>query len=183
MKIGLVGESPHDTTSVKNLLSRIYPELEFINLIHNIHGSQLDQLQPTKNRLRKEYEWEKPDLVVFIRDLDALKKDITQLRKRAEYFREFRTVVDNRAVFLLFIFEIEAMILCDIGTFNQHYGTAEEPVADPHDVTEPKERLKLICKKYNESHNPELFGKLDTDLLANRSADFNAFLRKFERYL
>lgn len=180
MKIGLIGESPHDTKSVQNLLSRMYPELEFKNLISNIHGSMQDH-QQTKNKLRKEFEFSKPDVVIFIRDLDALFSNRVQLQKRLEYFREFRTVVDKKAVYMLNIYEIEVLILCDLATFRVHYGCECDEVGAPHEIEEPKECLKAIYKRYNEVHNPELFAKLEYQLLLERSKHFREFIAKFNK--
>jgi hypothetical protein len=183
MKIGLLGESPHDTKSVSNLLSRMYPEFEFVNLIEDIHGSQLDQLQPTKRLLRLEYQEHKPDVVVFIRDLDALVTDKSQVRKRLEYFREFKTVVDRKAVYLLNIWEIEALILFDLDTFMAHYSCNCSYTGDPHDQEKPKEHLKVLHHKYNEVHNSELFAKIDHRLLMDNSIYFKRFIGDFNKFI
>jgi hypothetical protein len=180
MKVGLVGESPHDTRSVQNLLSRMYPELEFNNLISNIHGSMLDH-QHTKNKLRKEFEFSRPDIVIFIRDLDALITDRTQLAKRFEYFRDFRSVVNRKALYMLNIYEIEALILCDLKTFMAYYDCVCEEVGTPHETEEPKEFLKSIYKRYNEVHNPKLFEQLDYNILLERSKYFREFIIKFNK--
>jgi len=182
MKIGLVGESPHDTKSVSNLLKRIYPGFSFIDMIPDIHGSQLDQMQPTKARLRLEFQFEKPDLVIFIRDLDALKKDFAQYRKRVSYFQEFRTVVNKKAIFLLFIWEIEALILCDLKSFNIMYNCDCSNEIDPHEVEAPKEVLKKLNHKYSQVHNPEIFNKLDVEKIKTTSKYFSDFLKKVDNF-
>lgn len=72
MKIGLVGEAPADTRSIKNLLKKRYKDFDFVELLKNkITGSSLEN-QKTKTELRIECITEKPDLVIFIRDLDGL---------------------------------------------------------------------------------------------------------------
>lgn len=182
MKVGLIGESPHDTKSIENLLSRVYPDVQFINLIDDIHGSQLDH-QKTKRLLRVEYELIKPDLVVFIRDLDALATDRTQLRKRVSYFSDFKSVVNKRALYLLNIYEIEALILCDIDVFLASYSCHYASTVNPQDIVEPKEVLKNISKKYVESHNSQLFKELDFTKLVDRSPRFKSFVTKFEKVL
>jgi len=183
MKIGLLGESPHDTKSISNLLKRMFPAFEFVNLIEDIHGAQLDQLQPTKRLLRLEYQAHKPDVVVFIRDLDALASDKVQLRKRLEYFWEFKTVVDRKAVYLLNIWEIEALILFDLDTFRKHYGCSCSYTGDPHDQEKPKEHLKGLCHKYNEVHNSALFANIDYRILMDNSVYFNKFIKQFKKFL
>lgn len=72
MTIGLVGEAPNDTNAIKNLLSKQYsiPNYYFYPILDHIHGTQLDNPK-TKRLLRIEYEFKKPDIVIFIRDLDG----------------------------------------------------------------------------------------------------------------
>nr|MBA3987333.1 hypothetical protein [Flavobacteriales bacterium] len=120
-KIGLIGEAPNDTNSFINLFSNHCSEKGyFVNLINDIHGSMLEN-QKTKHLLRKEYESHKPDFVVFIRDLDGLETDIDQVDRRKAYFTEFNSVIDKKGIYLLNIFEIEALILADIEAFNDLY--------------------------------------------------------------
>jgi hypothetical protein len=73
MKIGLVGEDPNDTKSIENLLVRQYPQLNFVTLLYRVNGSMLDNNKAI-NSIRREFEIQKPDLVIFIRDLDSHEK-------------------------------------------------------------------------------------------------------------
>jgi hypothetical protein len=181
MKIGLVGESPHDTASVKNLLERVYKEVEFVNLIEDIRGSQLDQMQPTKRILRIEYQDHKPDLVIFIRDLDGLITDREKLAKRFEYFREFRSVVDKKAIYMLNIFEIEALILCDLNAFQEHYSCQCTCNEDPHSVENPKEYLRLLNKHYREVDNADIFAKIEHSELLVKSRYYKQFVDRLDK--
>lgn len=181
MKIGLVGESPHDTNSIANLLKKVYTSFSFVNLIQNIRGSQLDQLQPTKRILRIEYQYHNPDLVIFIRDLDGLADDHDQIELRRNYFREFRSVVNNRAVFMLNIYEIEALILCDLNAFKGYYSCECSCGQDPHTIIKPKEYLKGLYKHYREVDNAKIFANINHNLLLQRSEDYKRFIGKFER--
>ncbi|MGL4597827.1 MAG: DUF4276 family protein [Bacteroidia bacterium] len=169
-KVGLVGEAPNDTQAFKALFSEAFKaEAEFIELLDDIHGSQLDN-QKTKRFLRIEYEDKKPDLVVFMRDLDGLETNKHQLDVRKNYFAEFKTVVDRTALYFLNIYELEALVLADIEIFNREYKTEIGPVADPMLIEMPKEYLIERTKqpnKYNESQNPELFRKLRIKQLLN----------------
>lgn len=182
MIVGLVGEAPNDTQSIKNLLGKFYQSISFESLLKDIHGSQIES-QKTKRFLRSEYELKKPDIVVFIRDLDALENDAVQLELRKQYFRDFNTVVDRKGIYLLNIFEIEALILADIDCFNRIYKTAVSKIVDPMKVKEPKEFLKLATKKtvasYNESRNPNLFSELNLDVLLTNCRYFSAFIQEF----
>ena len=100
MKIGLVGEAPHDTNSIENLLTRqrIFSGFEFCVLINDIHGANLDS-QKAKRFLRREYEDQKPDVVIFIRDPDGTLTNNQTLELRRQYFKESNSVVDRRGYF------------------------------------------------------------------------------------
>src|SRR5580698_7375227 len=99
MKIGLVGEAPNDTTAIQNLLSRQYQDLNFVTLLDRIHGSMLDNKKAINRLLRIEYEVQVPDMVIFIRDLDALENDKEAKRKRQEIFSYSNSIVDKRGIF------------------------------------------------------------------------------------
>ncbi|UOE48040.1 DUF4276 family protein [Mucilaginibacter sp. SMC90] len=180
-KIGLVGEAPHDTRCIEVVLSKIFPDFTYLTLLNNIHGSQLDQQQPTKRLLRIEYELKKPDLVVIIRDLDSLHSDRNKKKQRLEIFNAFKSIVDKKAIFLLNIYEIEALILADIEKFGSLYNCAVPEYDDPSGVIDPKGELKKISKRYNEVKNLELFHLLDIDKLIAKCSYFKDFLKKFEK--
>lgn len=183
MKIGLVGEAPNDTLAMRNLLLKRYSELEyeFIDMLDNIPGSLLDH-QKTKRLLRLEYQIKKPDWVIFIRDLDALVSDRKKLNQRRNYFTSSNSVVDKKGTLMLHIFEIEALILADIETFNEIYGTSVDKIENPMSIHEPKELLKSFSKKYNEIHNGKIFEKIDFDK-AMECAFFFKFIRNFDKAL
>jgi hypothetical protein len=95
MKIGLLGEAPNDTTAIQNLLSKKYPELDFVALLDRIHGSMLDNKKAINRLLRIEYEEQSPDIIIFIRDLDSLENDRSARRKRQEIFSYSNHIVDK----------------------------------------------------------------------------------------
>jgi hypothetical protein len=162
MKIGLVGEAPNDTQSIKNLLLKKYTDTsyEFVFMLQRINGSSLDS-QKTKRLLRIEFELQKLNFVIFIRDLDSTLPNKSKLDGRKIYFNNSNNIVDKRGIHLLHIYEIEALILADIETFNKIYKTQIKKFEDVMKVKEPKELLKKASKNYNESHNPEIFDKLN----------------------
>ena len=80
MKIALVGEAPNDTLSIKYLLEKRYKTFNFFSMLKIINGSSLDS-QKTKRLLRIEFQIEKPDLVIFIRDLDSTLPNKYHLRQ------------------------------------------------------------------------------------------------------
>lgn len=183
MKIGLVGEAPSDTLAVKNLLERRYSDInfQFAPLLQFINGSQLDS-QKTKRFLRNEYEIQKPDIVIFIRDLDATLPNRTKLAERQDYFINSNSVVDKKGILFLHIFEIEALILADINTFNAIYNTKVEEIENAMSIEEPKEVLKKFTSKYSISHNPEIFKELQYDNLM-KCTYFKNFIRKLDKRL
>jgi hypothetical protein len=181
MKIGLVGEAPNDTESIKNLLKKKYEGFEFVSMLNIINGSSLDS-QKTKRFLRIEYQLQKPDIVVFIRDLDSTLPNRTKLYERKNYFTSSNSVVDKKGISLLHIYEIEALLLTDIETFNRLYGTELEEVENVMLIEEPKEYLKFASKEYNESHNADLFKLIDFEKTLN-CLYFNVFIKKLNKFI
>ena len=179
MNIGLVGEAPSDTSSIQNLLERKYSDVKYFAMLNGINGSMLDN-QKTKRLLRIEYEQTQPQVVVFIRDLDGLITEQDKIDARKKYFTEFNSVVDKKGILLLNIYEIEALIFADVDSFNVRYSSNIQSVEDPSHITDPKGKLKLECKKYKESENPEIFKILIFDKLLNCSY-FKEFCNKFEK--
>lgn len=178
IKIGLIGESPSDTKAIENLLNQKFSKkVVFFELIKNIRGSMLDDPK-TKHTLRKEFERKQPDLIIFIRDLDAIENNKKQLNIRKNYFTEFNRVIDKKGIFLLNIFEIEALILSDINSFNKFFGTNVNFTTDPMKQKEPKEFL-MSQSKYRESDCPELFKTLNFNTIKNNCKYFDNFLNNF----
>jgi hypothetical protein len=180
MKIGLVGESPNDTQSIISLLKKKYSNnCQYFSLINHIRGSQLDH-QKTKKLLRKEFELEKPDLVIFIRDLDGLQNDKHQLNIRKKYFSEQNKLVNQTGLFLLNIYEIEALLLCDLDMLNSVYGTSIKLDKKPIEIEQPKEYLREEILGYTEYHNKSLFEKLDFNK-ALEHPKFKEFIHEFSK--
>lgn len=179
MKIGLVGEAPNDVKSIRNILEKQYQSsnYEYCFLLERIHGSQLDN-QKTKRFLRIEYETKKPDIIIFIRDLDSLLPNQIKYKERQSYYIEANSVVDKKGIFLLNIYEIEALILCDIQCFNKMYNTSIIEINNSMEISEPKEFLKSYSNSYCESDNPDIFSNLNFEKLM-KCKFFNTFIKKF----
>lgn len=183
MKIALVGEAPNDTQSIKNLLEKKYlkENYQFVFLLQITNGSNLDSPK-TKNLLRKEYQTQKPDVVIFIRDLDSILPNKEKLNDRKLYFTNSNRVVDKKGISLLHIYEIEALILTDIKMFNKRYGTNLSEIKNVMLIKEPKEYLKSTTKKYNESHNSDLFKLIDFEKTLN-CIYFKNFIERFDKLI
>ncbi len=185
--VGLVGEAPNDTNAIKNLLSKNYQNLSFVTLLKDINGSMLDNRKLFRRILRIEYETQNPDLIIFIRDLDALETDRGAKLKRQETFNYSNNIVDKKGIFLLHIFEIEALIFADIEAFNNYYGCSIPKVSDPMKIFEPKEVLikatRKSVKQYSETHNAEIFDLLNFNILKTNCKYFNEFIIDLEKVI
>ncbi|HEY8929102.1 MAG TPA: DUF4276 family protein [Mucilaginibacter sp.] len=187
VRVGLVGEDPNDTSSIKNLIEKRYKKtVRFYPLAKNVKGYHLDSIK-IKNVLRTEFADKKCHFVVYIRDLDALKSEKAKLQEKINWFKNLDTVTNNKGVLLLNIWELEALIFGDIATFNSIYKLKYKPKQAPTYIKEPKEVLKKITsgsnKKFNESDCPDLFKKLDIDKIEETCECFKDFIENFEKRL
>ena len=126
---------------------------------------------------------EKPDLVIFIRDLDGTLKKNSTLKDRKKYFTDQNRVVDKKGIFLLNIFELEALIISDIQTFNRIFNSELKYEVDPMTIENPKEDLKRKCHKFNESLNPKIFKQLNFHIVKRECEYFNDFVKRLEKKL
>lgn len=177
----MLGESPNDTKAVATLLTPRYGgRVEFFTLVRNVTGDNLGEAGTFK-QLRREYQYERPDVVIVIRDLDALETDKAQLRKRRAYFRKVARQVggEEKAVYLLNIYSIEALIVAHIERFNDYYGAACLINGDVMHLKKPVERLKeatRYCKKqYLEGNCGTLLALVDYEMLLRNCRYFHTF--------
>jgi hypothetical protein len=189
-KVGLLGESPNDTKAVVKLLNLRYAgRVEFVTLIEGVTGDNLEDEGAFK-LLRREYDYERPDLVIAIRDLDGLEDNATQKRKRRAYFKKVeqrlggRQQEVSRSLPLLNIYTIEALIAAHIQVFNDYYtkdGCQCECVieGDVMKIEKPIELLREATKgckmQYQESHCGELLAKVSYEMLLANCRYFQAF--------
>ena len=184
-KIALVGEAPHDVNAVQILLEKYFEEKhEYFPLINYIRGNELDN-QKTLRLLRIEYEDKKPDIVIFIRDADAIESDADfaeKKEKRQNYFTKCKSVVDKKALLLLNIHALEALILADIDSFNRLYKT--EIVFDRNPMTQSQPEVFLKKNShYKESDSPQIFAELQVNLLIENCLYFKRFIGDLEKML
>lgn len=182
-RVGLLGESPNDTKAIEALLKPRYGEqVEFFTLLRNINGDMLEYAETFRN-LRKEYEWEKPDLVIVIRDLDGLDTKGAKWRQRQKYFRKVSSVVEQKSLPLLNIYEIEALICAHIAVFNKHYNCACAQPADCMLIVEPKEWLMAATEpgkpRYSEGYSPQLLAAVDYETVMANCRYFRDFDTEF----
>lgn len=182
MRIGLVGEAPHDTESIKNLLLKRYPIIEFVPLISDIRGCELEN-QKVKHILAKQFQSENLDFTIFIRDLDSHENDRVKILERQHYVNNFKGSVKHKCILFLNIYMIEALILADIETFNSMYKssiTLQKPVSQ---YDKPKEVLKELTRnRYKEGHNSKIIKELDINKVIQNCSYFQKFLQRFEKH-
>ncbi|GAA4736876.1 hypothetical protein GCM10023229_14260 [Flavisolibacter ginsenosidimutans] len=179
-----MGEAPTDTSAIQNLLRKRYPApaYDFVTLLDQIHGSLLDS-QKIKRFLRIEFEDKRPDIVIFIRDLDSIHTHSQVFSEKKRYFSESNRVVNKQGIFLLNIYEIEALVVADIEAFNRKYQTALEYNGDCMMLEDPKGFLRSHCKSYSEIDNAELFKELSFDTLLEKCRYFQGFIYRFNKRL
>jgi hypothetical protein len=183
-KVGLIGEDPHDTIAIKNLLLKRHAKgLLFKPLSKNDRGSGLDSHNYAA-RLKIEYDKEKPHFVIFIRDVDGLPSEKKKIKEVEAWFNKLNKVVDNKGILLMNIYELEALILTDIDAFNRLYNTTLSYSKNVMYEKEPKEYLKKKTskgkKQYHESHCPEIFTRLDFEKVLTCST-FETFYAEFQK--
>jgi hypothetical protein len=184
INIGLIGEDPNDTSSIKNLLDSEYKhKAKFIPLAKNIKGHQLDNPK-LKKVLKIEYGEKRCKYVIFIRDLDGFESQKSKVKLRQDWFNDLNKIVDGKGLLLLNIWELEALILSDIKTFNEIYGIDYKFSKNPSLQKDPKELLMQITsksnKKFKESHCPEIFRQLRSDEIKKKCKKFNDFIVELE---
>jgi hypothetical protein len=186
MKIGLVGEAPLDTLSIKYLLQKKYHHLSFVELLKNkITGASLEN-QKTKAELRIECMTHKPDIVIFIRDLDGLlNKDFRAKRLlRQKYYNDFKGCTHvKKTLYLLNIWEIEALILSDINAFNIFYSCKVIFKENPMYIENPKEFLYKLNRNYSSSHNSKILEIANFDTIYNNCDYFKSFINRFNQLI
>lgn len=182
IKVGIIAEHPTDTNAMIALLAKRYEGIEWISLIRGKNGSELENVK-IKHVLRVEYQVSKPDLVLFIRDLDSHEDDQESVDKRKAWYTDFRSVVDKKAILLLHIEEIESLLLADVSVLNKYYNAGLEEVEDCMRIKSPKEYIKERIKRYSQGDNKYLLGMCDYGALLQKCRYFKKFDEDFQAKL
>ena len=170
--IGLLGESPNDTKSLEALLGRRYgARLRFVTISPDVTGGQLDSPK-LQHIIRANYRFQKPDLVVVTRDLDAPETDRQQRLKRLLFFRKINRGVEGKGIYLLNVQAMEALICADIAVFNARYQCICPVPTDPMTIHDPARFLKEATRpgqpSYGEGDCATLLAAVNYDtVLAN----------------
>ncbi len=181
--IGIISEDPYDTNAVKNLLSQRY-SYQFKPLLKRVRGSHLDS-DKTLRLMKIELKNTGYPIVLFMRDLDGLETEKGKKKKLAQWFERLNKENKKKGILLINIYELEALILADIATFNRLFGAAVSFKGDPMYKVSPKEFLKSQtrkCKrKFDVAENPSVFKALKIERLMENCRYFKEFIREFDR--
>lgn len=192
MRIAVISESIHDSNAIINLLNKRKYNAVFNSILKGLlPGSLLDSFNRVSDLLRKELSSDKElnaesySFILYIRDLDASHRETNKVAQKNKWFEKLNRVNGNNGIFLLNIYELEALILADIDTFNSEYGTDINYAGNPMDCSDPKEFLQdetsRAKKRYEENHCPGLFKKLDIEKLISREGFyFKKFIKELE---
>lgn len=165
IKVGIVGENiKNDSEALQTLLKSVAAEdVEFTVYPKRFDGGQLDG-----DKFFRTLEAESLflDWIILVRDLDGLISDTKKLEIKDLWFNKANKRANNKGIFFLAIYEMEALILSDIQKLNEYYDLKLKPVGDPMNKKDPKEYLmketaKTQKGKYEPKHAPKIFQILD----------------------
>ncbi len=95
--------------------------------------------------------------------------------------------IDSKGIFFLAIYEMEALILADIDTFNRYYNLNYELDKEPIEYEKPKEFLKEQSNyKYKTSHCIKIFEVADFEkIYENHKGEysFQSFINRLDDVL
>lgn len=180
IRIGIIAEDDNDAKAISTLLNKNFPEqFYFQRLLPNRNGSQLDDNNDNHLAiaLRREFEFEELDYLLYIRDLDALISDKEQLNFRKKRFRRFSRVVDRKAIFMLNIYEIEALILADFDTYKNYKNRPDLVFENVNAALTEKPDLAL--PDYNKGELTKIIPLLNLEIVKSNHRHFSIFMTEF----
>lgn len=201
IRIGLVGENPNDTSTIANLLKQgIAREAHFFTMLNDVNGDDLDS-DRALSLIRTEYQYTRPDLIVYIRDLDAMETDKKKIAERKAVFQRRRKRVSGRAILLLIVVESEALVFSDIEGFIRYLLQQElrqkpgmtvaeredfadlhrsnlQRFGDPMRIPTPKEDL-IARFNYDESRLSKISQHLRLPIVLQNHRGFALFFKRF----
>jgi hypothetical protein len=191
IKIGIIGENTNDVLAVVGLLKKqaFAANLVFFELLEKTNSSFLDEGKGHKaaDLAAAEFRTLKPDFILYIRDLDVVAKNRakykTQIEFRSNIFQKLNQKVNEQAIFMLNIYEIEALILADFEKFKRIYNN-ETWFFDAKTAAEevkPKGTLKNFLGK--DPIINDLIPKLRIDIISENHTHFKAFYSEFQKMI
>lgn len=182
MLIGIIGEDPFDTTAIKHLMERRFP-LQFRPILKQIKGDMLTTAK-TRRLLKIELKKQSYKVIIYTKDLDGLDTETQKKKKIVHWFNQLDTLNKNTGILLINIYELEALILADIETFNRIFSVNVPFRGNPMYKKEPKEYLITSTRKskrrFQVSDNPEIFKYLRLEKLIENCSYFREFVTAFQ---
>jgi hypothetical protein len=180
VKIGIIAENKNDAKAISSLFKNNFPQqFDFHHVLPLVTGSQLDDENSNHLvlKLRREFEFEELNYILYIRDLDALITDLEKVRFRKKRFQRFARTVNNKAIFMLNIYEIEALILADIETYKEYKNNPDLSfdVSKAILTVEPDKMLPT----YNKGELVKIIPLLNIENLKANHKYFEVFLSQF----
>jgi hypothetical protein len=153
----------------------------------------------------RNFERNRPNLIIYIRDLDALETDKEKIAARKAVFKKRFDRVEGKAILLLIVVESEALVLADIEGFLQYLlmqklrKTPSLPpeqreafirenqallahIEDPMLESNPKGTL-MDAFDYHEGKMPTIADHIRLEVVAKNHRGFGQFLKKFNKRL
>jgi Domain of unknown function (DUF4276) len=183
LKIGVIGEHPaNDAQAIINLLQPHYGEkAQFKVCLKNFTGDDLSSAKFLQELKRANFQ-NIYDFVLIIRDLDGLPTQTDLLEKKQDLFQKYQEKLNGIGIFMLNIFELEALILSDLTNFNKRFKTKFSFQGNPAYQNDPKGLLKSKSDtKYQESDAIDLFKSINIVEIRKKHSFFNDFCIEFEQ--
>ena len=188
-KIGIVGEHPqNDANAMIALLDRY--KLENIELIlidvRNFHGSAMDN-HTFASVLASQLIGEDFELVIVLRDLDFLKdknkRQNDRIKDKDKWFLKVNQSIgalDVKGIFFLIIYELEALMLCDLSAVNAFFDLNISFTGKTIDEKNPKGFLQNATQnsvkgRYEEKNAKAIFTTLDFQKLYDNHTGKRSF--------
>ena len=178
-RVGVAGESSHDTRALRDLLHRQYGQwAQFIALPLRLEGGQLDG-RKSRTMFRLAYEDKQPDLVIIFRDLDGPANDRAKRQKREARFKEMNALVERKGLLLRHVYTIEALLIAHIEVFQKKYGWQCHVPANPTTIPNPAQFLRDASRnstrRYDKVSCPDMMELVAYDFLISRYGYFRNF--------
>ncbi len=181
IKIGLIGEDPTDTGAIKHLMKQKFGKgFHFFTLSKKQTGSKMLN-QAAIRAYNFEIQKHKPNHIIVIMDADAIITEKNKIQAKQGLYNNRKKEINCNNILLLNIYELEALALADIDSFNEHYNSKVKFTGSVSHKEDPKKYLKNETdKKYKESDCPEIFKHLQFDTVMKNCSYFEEFIANFE---
>ncbi|MCP5046270.1 MAG: DUF4276 family protein, partial [bacterium] len=157
---------------------------QFKPILRQIKGDQLYSAK-TRRLFKIELKSHNYSVIIYAKDLDGLETETQKKDNVFKWFKELDALTNTAGILLLNIYELEALILADIDTFNEIFDTAINFTGNPMYKEKPKEYLKEQTRKnrrkFGVSENPFVFKSLRIERVIKNCPYFKEFIIDFEK--